>query len=73
VFATPEWQAREAAFFAFAFGDLEPREVVHLADLLGRWLAAVALPAVDPDASATISIAAAPASAGRPTLERNRP
>jgi DNA-binding MarR family transcriptional regulator len=42
VFATPEWAAREAAFLSFAFGDLEPAEIARLADLLERWLAAVA-------------------------------
>jgi DNA-binding MarR family transcriptional regulator len=42
VFATSEWAAREAAFLAFAFGDLEPAEIARLADLLERWLAAVA-------------------------------
>ncbi len=42
VFATPEWHAREEAFFAFAFGDLDAGDVAHLADLLRRWLAAVA-------------------------------
>lgn len=49
VFATPEWRAREAAFFAFAFGDLDLPEVARLADLLQRWLAGVAsLPPSDP-------------------------
>jgi len=42
VFATPDWQAREAAFFAFAFGGLPGDDVTQLADLLVRWLAAVA-------------------------------
>lgn len=42
VFATPEWKAREAAFFEFAFGGLPAEDVASLADLLQRWLAAVA-------------------------------
>jgi len=42
VFATPEWRAREVAFFSFAFDDLQLPEVAQLADLLQRWLAVVA-------------------------------
>ena len=42
VFATPDWHAREEAFFALTFGHLEPGEVAQLADLLARWLAGVA-------------------------------
>jgi DNA-binding MarR family transcriptional regulator len=42
VFATPDWKAREAAFFAFAFGSLPDDDVTQLADLLERWLAAIA-------------------------------
>lgn len=42
VFTTPEWRAREAAFFEFAFGGLAPEDVTQLAGLLQRWLAAVA-------------------------------
>lgn len=42
VFATPEWRVREAAFFEFAFGSLSADDVTRLADLLQRWLAAVA-------------------------------
>ncbi len=41
VFVGPEWQAREAAFFSFAFGDLAPVEIEQLAALLERWLAGV--------------------------------
>lgn len=52
VFAGPEWQAREAAFFAFVFGDLAPAEVEQLAGLLERWLAAVAArPSTPPETS----------------------
>lgn len=42
VFATPEWRAREAAFFELVFGALPPEDVTRLADLLQRWLAAFA-------------------------------
>jgi DNA-binding MarR family transcriptional regulator len=42
VFATPEWRAREAAFFEFAFGGLPADDVARLADLLVRWLGTVA-------------------------------
>ena len=73
VFATPEWRAREAAFFAFAFGDLEPGEVAALAGLLERWLAAVASRPTEPGATAATATPVVPASAGRPTLERSRP
>jgi DNA-binding MarR family transcriptional regulator len=41
VFSGAPWKAREAAFFAFAFGGLGAAEVEQLAALLGRWLAAV--------------------------------
>ncbi len=44
VFTTPEWRVREAAFFSFAFGDLELPEIAQLAALLQRWLAGVASP-----------------------------
>lgn len=72
-FATPEWRAREAAFFAFAFGDLAPAEVAILADLLERWLAAVASQPADPDATAVAATPGAPAPAGRLFPERSRP
>ena len=42
IFTTPEWHAREEAFFAFAFGDLDAADVARLAHLLQRWLAGVA-------------------------------
>ncbi len=42
VFAGPGWAAREEAFFAFAFGSLDPAGVEALAGLLQRWLAAIA-------------------------------
>ena len=42
VFDSSAWQARETAFFSFAFGDLHPAEIARLAELLQRWLAGVA-------------------------------
>jgi DNA-binding MarR family transcriptional regulator len=36
------WQAREAAFFSFVFGDMAPPEIEQLATLLERWLGLVA-------------------------------
>lgn len=53
VFATPEWRARESAFFEFAFGGLDPEDVTRLADLLQHWLAAVAAPPKPSDALAS--------------------
>lgn len=73
VFATPEWRAREAAFFAFAFGDLTPDEVATMAGLLGRWLAAVASQPGDGSATESPATTLVPASAGRPFPERSRP
>jgi DNA-binding MarR family transcriptional regulator len=53
VFAGPEWQAREAAFFSLVFGDLAPAEVGQLAGLLDRWLAAItSRPPASPEPSA---------------------
>lgn len=70
IFATPEWAAREAAFLSFAFGDLEPAEIARLADLLERWLAAVATRPDEPPP------AGAPGPTDPPTapiLERSTP
>jgi DNA-binding MarR family transcriptional regulator len=63
VFTTPEWAAREAAFLSFAFGDLEPAEIARLADLLERWLSAVATRPDEPP----------PATAGDPSHPTTAP
>jgi DNA-binding MarR family transcriptional regulator len=67
VFATPEWHAREEAFFAFAFGDLEPAEIARLADLLQHWLASVASL---PEPTRTLRAAPAPLADGAADHER---
>jgi DNA-binding MarR family transcriptional regulator len=67
VFATPEWHVREEAFFAFAFGELEPAEVARLADLLQRWLASVASL---PESARGLQAAPAPAAGGAADHER---
>jgi DNA-binding MarR family transcriptional regulator len=57
VFATQEWQAREAAFFELAFGGLPAEDVALLADLLVRWLASVAAVPTAATGEASIEIA----------------
>jgi DNA-binding MarR family transcriptional regulator len=74
VFATPDWRAREAAFFSDAFGDLTDGEITVLADLLTRWLAIVAVRPGPPEpghATARIPMPANPAP--HPAHERNAP
>jgi DNA-binding MarR family transcriptional regulator len=50
VFATPEWRAREATFFELVFGGFLAEDVTRLADLLERWLGAVAAGPLVPSA-----------------------
>lgn len=73
VFASPEWHARETAFFSFAFGDLEPVEIARLAELLQRWLVAVASPPADPAIADAPDAPDLPAAPGRSALERSTP